>query len=200
MEIERLPIGMYDENSYILHDHEHVLFIDPGRYADKIINHVSKNETVDAILLTHGHEDHIGAVDDLYDHYQVPVYISKEDALLVKTQGTPVNGGCMKPLYSPLTYFDEGETMIGTFPVKILKTPGHTTGSVIIQYKNVLFTGDTLFAQSIGRTDFFSGSEVEMMKTLDFIKTLSNDLLVYPGHGPTTSIGHEKMMNVFLNY
>ena len=79
MKIDTLPIGLYGENSFILHDNGHVLFIDPGRYAQELSRHVTADETVDAILLTHGHEDHTQAVDDLYDIYKCPVYLHEGD-------------------------------------------------------------------------------------------------------------------------
>ena len=79
MKIETLPIGLYGENSYILHDNGHVLFIDPGRFAQELAQHVGADETVDGILLTHGHVDHTGAVDDLYEIYHCPVYLHEGD-------------------------------------------------------------------------------------------------------------------------
>ena len=79
MKVDVLPIGLYQENSYVLHDHDHVLLIDPGRYPETIAEYVGKNETVDAVLLTHGHEDHTGAADDLADLYGCDVYMSLED-------------------------------------------------------------------------------------------------------------------------
>ena len=200
MKIDTLPIGLYDENIYILHENDKVLIIDPGNNADKIIDKINKNEKVQGILITHGHYDHTGAVDDIYDYYQAPVYIDSNDELLVKTKGTAYSGGCEKNIYCPLSYYSYGQMKIGDFDLEIYHTPGHTAGSVCIKYKNVLFTGDTLFAQSIGRTDFFSGNDFEMQKSLEFLKTLPNDIVIYPGHGPKSTIGHEKMMNYYLNH
>lgn len=200
MKIDTLPIGLYDENIYILHENNKVLIIDPGKHPDKIMQKIDVNETVQGILITHGHDDHIGAVDDLYDHYQVPVYIDSEDELLVRTKGTAYSGGCSTILYCPLNDYSQEKMQIGDFALTIYKTSGHTAGSVCIQYKNVLFTGDTLFAQSIGRTDFFSGSDAQMIQSLEFLKTLPNDLIIYPGHGPSSTIGHEKMMNYYFNH
>lgn len=200
MKIDTLPIGLYDENIHILHDQNKVLIIDPGKHVNKIIEKIGKDEVVQGILITHGHEDHVGAVDDIYDYYQVPVYIDSKDASLVKTRGTAFTGGCTNILYCPLQYFTYGSMQIGDFPLTIYATPGHTSGSVCIRYKNVLFTGDTLFAQSIGRTDFYSGSDEKMAKSLEFLKTLPNDLIIYPGHGPCSTIGREKMVNYYLNH
>ena len=79
MKIDTLPIGLYDENIYILHENDKVLIIDPGNHADKIIDKINKNEKVQGILITHGHYDHTGAVDDIYDYYQAPVFIDSND-------------------------------------------------------------------------------------------------------------------------
>lgn len=198
MRIDALPIGLYDENSYILHDHDHVLFVDPGRYADYLIQHVNEDsEQVDGIVLTHGHEDHTGAVDDLAEHYHCPVYLHPLDRILV-TPGKGNPYGYAAPVYSEITDLKEGKMQIGTFPLEIIHTPGHTKGSVIIRYRNVLFTGDTLFAGDIGRTDLFGGSESEMSESLKKISQLPNDLRVLPGHGPSSTIGQEKQTNYYL--
>ncbi len=198
MKIDTLPIGLYGENSFILHDNGHVLFIDPGRFAEELSRHVSDDETVDAILLTHGHEDHTQAVDDLYDIYRCPVYLHEGDFDMVDPKFGKTNFAV--PLYSPLTPYTEGEMTIGVFPLTIYYTPGHTKGSVLIRYRNRLFSGDTLFAGSIGRTDLWGGNDLEMMESLKRIKELPNDLWVYPGHGEATTIGQEKKTNPYLYY
>ena len=198
MKIDTLPIGLYGENSFILHDNGHVLFIDPGRFAQELSRHVSDDETVDAILLTHGHEDHTQAVDDLYDIYKCPVYLHEGDYEMVDPKFGKTNFAV--PLYCPLTPYNEGEMTIGAFALTIYFTPGHTKGSVLIQYRNRLFSGDTLFAGSIGRTDLWGGNDEEMMASLKRIKELPNDLWVYPGHGEATTIGQEKKTNPYLYY
>lgn len=196
MKIDVLPIGLYGENSYVLHDHDHVLFIDPGRYAGAIAEKVSDKETVDAVVLTHGHEDHVGAVDDLCDHYHVPYYIHPLDKDLIDPRLQ--TGSYKMPVYHEPSFLTEGHMTIGTFDLTIHHTPGHTQGSVLIQYRNVLFTGDTLFAGDIGRTDLFGGSEEDMTQSLQYIRTLADDLRVLPGHGPDSTIGQEKKTNAYL--
>lgn len=196
MKIECLPIGLYEENTYLLHEAGHVLLIDPGRYAQVIAQHVAKEETVDGIILTHGHEDHVGAADDLADQYHVKVYLNRADWQLVTSDGNIK--ACAITLYHPLNDLPQGAIQIGIFPLTILFMPGHTAGSVFIRYRNVLFTGDTLFASDIGRTDLFSGNEEEMQQSLRKIRSLPNDLLIYPGHGPSSTIAQEKRVNPYL--
>lgn len=198
MKIDTLPIGLYGENSFLLHDNGHVLFIDPGRFADELSRYVADNETVDAILLTHGHEDHTQAVDDLYDKYHCPVYLHEGDFDMVDPKRGKTNFAV--PIYSPLTPMPVGDTVVGAFQLTIYHTPGHSKGSVLIGYRNRLFTGDTLFAGSIGRTDLWGGDDSEMFASLKMIREMPNDLWVYPGHGNATTIGQEKKTNPYLYY
>ena len=196
MNLDILPIGLYGENSYVLHDQNHVLLIDPGRYPDEIRKRIRKQEKTDAIVLTHGHEDHTGAVDDLEDVYHCPVYMSEKDFPLTD----PANAGKLgysAPVYAKITPFTE-ITQAGYFRLQIIETPGHTSGSVCIRYRNLLFTGDTLFAGDIGRTDLYSGSEEEMLRSLQKFRNMPHDLQVFPGHGPSSTIGRELAVNPYL--
>ena len=195
MNLDILPIGLYEENSYVLHDHGHVLFVDPGRYAKEIMKCVRPDETVDGIVLTHGHEDHTGAVDDLAEVYHCPVYMHSDDLIL--TNPSELGRGFNGPVYSSIEPLEKQKN-IGTFAVTVYPTPGHTAGSCCIQYRSCLFTGDTLFASDIGRTDLFSGSEADMAASLQMLKTLPNDLQIYPGHGPASTMKEEKMRNPYL--
>lgn len=197
MKIDTLPIGMFQENIYILHDNDHVLIIDPGKHADVISRCISSKETVDAVLLTHGHSDHTGAADDTAELYQCPVYIHPDDRIMIDPSGRTVRS-FEEPVYSATADLMPGKNRIGSFDLEILHTPGHTKGSVMIRYRNVLFSGDTLFAGSIGRTDLFGGDEDEMTESIRMILNLPNDLKVLPGHGPASTIGMEKKVNPYL--
>ncbi len=195
MKLDILPIGLYAENSYVLHHKKHVLLVDPGRFAQRIAEVIGKDETVDGIVLTHGHNDHTGAVDDLAEMYGCPVYIHPDDRILVDKNG--YGHGYDAPIYAELTDLS-GEMMIGTFPVTVYHTPGHTAGSVCVRIRGAMFTGDTLFAGDIGRTDLFSGDEMQMLESLKFLATLPHDIQIFPGHGPSSTIAQELKTNMYL--
>ena len=196
MKIDCLPLGQYEENCYILHENGHVLVIDPGCKGKEAIK-ACQGDTIDAILLTHGHSDHTVGVDEIVDQVHCPVYISDDDMQLISNNPHNLNlFGSV--LYCQLEPLKIGSNDIGNFNVKVLATPGHTEGSVCIQYKNVLFTGDTLFAGDIGRTDLFSGSEAQMSESLEYLTKLPSDLIIYPGHGPSSTMAQEKISNPYL--
>lgn len=198
MKIDILPIGLYEENIYVLHDNSHVLIIDPGRYPKEIAKCVKDNETVDGVILTHGHEDHAGAADDIAEMFHCGIWLHNDDRILVSEEGADY-GAYGGRVYAQTNHL-EGDMQIGIFKLTVYHTPGHTAGSVCIKYRNVLFSGDTLFASSIGRTDLFSGNDEQMIETIRFLKTLPKDLKVYPGHGPATTIGQELLTNPYLVY
>ena len=199
MKLETLPIGQYQENIYILHEDGHVLIIDPGRFPAEIRRHIGPQETVDGIILTHGHSDHTGAVDDLAEALDCPVYMHHRDQPLTDPSFRRT-AGAEAPVYTALQDLPEGELQVGTFALQIYHTPGHSAGSVLVRYKNHLFTGDTLFAGSVGRTDLYGGDEDELIASLRFIKTLPHDLAVYPGHGPASTIARELKWNPYLQF
>ena len=196
MKLDCLPIGQFQENTYLIHDNNNVLIIDPGASAKDIFKHINDDENVVAIVLTHGHVDHTIATDDLCDRYDCEVYIDANDYFLVNPKESYKASYCY-PIYHDIKHYDKVDE-IKEFPLEIYNTPGHTSGSVCIKCKNNLFTGDTLFSSSIGRTDLYSGNEEEMIESLRFLKQLPKDLKVYPGHGPSTSIGDELLKNPYL--
>lgn len=198
MKLDVLPIGLYRENIYVLHENNHVLIVDPGKYAKEIQKCISKDEVVDGIVLTHGHEDHTGAVDDLFDIYQCPVYMDLDDYDLVDPKYAGSHG-FDAPIYTEVHALKK-DSKVGTFALEVTKTPGHTKGSVVIRYRNLLFTGDTLFQGSIGRTDLYGGSEVEMKESLKKFFDMPHDLVVLPGHGPKSTIKQELDTNMYIQY
>lgn len=198
MKLDTLPIGLYGENIYVLHENGHVLIIDPGKNAKEIAQCISKDEIVDGIILTHGHEDHTQATDDLVDIYSCDVYMDLVDYDLVDPKYAGSHG-FDAPVYTPVKPLQK-DMQIGSFHVEVTKTPGHTKGSCVIRYRNLLFTGDTLFAGSIGRTDLYGGNEAEMMQSLTKFMDMAHDLIVLPGHGPRSTIKQELATNMYLQY
>ncbi len=179
----------------MLHQDGHVLIVDPGANARAIASVIEKDECVDGILLTHGHEDHTLAVDDLVDLYHCSVWMHPADLPLVDPKNTL--GGYVTPVYTPIQPVTE-EMKIGVYKIHMYSTPGHTEGSCCYQIRNMLFTGDTLFAGSCGRTDLYSGDERKMVESLRYLKGFPHDLIVYPGHGPSSTIKHEIQTNMFM--
>ena len=178
--------------------------IDPADHAQKIIEWMkSENLKPVAILLTHGHFDHIMGVEGIRKEYGIPVYASRDEVdVLAKPQ---LNVSTMMGAYLSMKadeLFADGDVLeLAGMKLKVISTPGHTIGSVCfyIEEEKVLISGDTLFEASVGRTDFPTGSSrqlIESIKTRLFI--LPDDTSVFPGHGGTTSIGYEKLHNPFV--
>lgn len=191
-------VGIYQTNCYILKNDNHVCIIDPGKKAERISAEISENEVVDAILLTHGHFDHIGAVDDLVKIYNCPVYVNKEDEELLTNPLINTAYGFIATVSSKVSYFHEGKMRIGNFDFEIIFAPGHTEGCTLIQYENNLFSGDVLFYEGIGRTDLYGGNMAKMKRSLRLFQTMNPEIIVYPGHGESTTIDHELKMNPYF--
>ncbi len=197
MEIRTLTLGIYQTNTYCLIENTDVIIIDPVSKPERIQALIKDNEHVIGICLTHGHFDHIGAVDDLVDIYNCPVYIHEDDFEL--TQDAEKNYSQTKKikLKSKLSFYKD--TMkLGSFEFDVYHTPGHTKGSVCLRFENSLFTGDTLFKESIGRTDLYGSSPQQMKQSLRFIRSLNEDYAIYPGHDEKTNLFNELKRNPYL--
>ncbi|MDI9517774.1 MAG: MBL fold metallo-hydrolase [Erysipelotrichaceae bacterium] len=192
----KVVVGLYGTNCYLLKENKEVIIIDPGKEANKIISNISKDEKVVGIILTHGHFDHIDAVDDLVDYYKCDVYMNFKDKEMLNHKLNSAYGyfGKVKSEVKPLK---ENDFVLGSFKLEIISTPGHSDGSILIKYKNHLFTGDTLFKNSIGRTDLITGNNKKMYQSINLIKTLDPNLKVYPGHGEITTLKEELRYNPF---
>lgn len=195
-EIKRVALGLYRTNCYVLIKENKSIIIDPG-FSPEIIETMFKGTEVLAILLTHGHIDHVNAVKFLYNKYNVPIYMSKKDDAVLK-QTTPVPDGYVRDF--ECEYFDlkEGNLSIDIFSFEIIETPGHTEGSLIIRYEDNLFTGDTLFKGTIGRTDIFSSDPKKMEESLKKIKKLNPNYKIFPGHSESTILKEEFLYNPFF--
>ena len=197
MKVKVMQVGPIGTNCYILEDEttNKAAVIDPGDEADKIAQVLQKDGAeVEYILLTHGHFDHTGGVADLEKACpNTPVYIHKGDV-----EG--VNPAMFPPLpKDQVRYYDEGDqVMVGSISVDVLHTPGHSKGSVVLKAGDILFTGDTLFRGSCGRTDLRGGSYEQIMASLKRLGELEGDFHVCPGHDRTSTLEQERRYNPFL--
>ena len=196
MIVHKMPLGAYQTNTYIVRDREDsklCVVIDPGYEANTILDYLDEEGlTAKAILLTHGHFDHVGAVKELAAETGCDVYIHAAESQLppMMTAGA---------LYYTHTY-GEGDRIspIEGMEIAVLHTPGHTPGSVCLLYGQHLFSGDTLFQGSCGRVDFPGGSPREMMESLNRLASLQLNYRVHPGHGESTTLDTEKRTNPYM--
>jgi glyoxylase-like metal-dependent hydrolase (beta-lactamase superfamily II) len=194
--IKTLIYTPFEENTYLLVDNKEkkCLIIDPGCDLTKIQESInSQNLTLEAIILTHGHFDHNRSVDELVSYYNVKVYLNLADDYLIKNKGRG-------HINTEVTDLPIGKFKISEFELETYLAPGHTPGSTLIKFEalNALFSGDVLFNQDIGRTDFEGGDAQAMKHTLSFISKLDNSYKVYPGHNETTTIKNE--LNTISDY
>jgi len=209
MKIDSLVLGIYQTNCYILHNgeaNENCLIIDTGLEADELVCFLRQHKLNPVIIiLTHGHIDHIRGIIALREHYpSVKVYIHKLDSKMLKDAKSNLSALSDEPFSTnPADLILEEGNMIEQAGMKlqVLHTPGHTKGGISLYSKNeaVVFVGDTLFSNSIGRTDFPDGSMTQLVRSIkEKLFILPNETVVYPGHGPATTIGYEKENNPFL--
>ena len=194
MQIKTFPLGSYQTNCYMVWSDESdsCVLIDPGFDADFLLEQLEKiDKKLDAILLTHGHFDHVGAVNQLSDATDCEVYICKKDL-------DPRQMLTSGPTYYTHTYPAKGAVTVAGLSFELIYTPGHTPGSVCLQIEDVLFTGDTLFAGTCGRTDLPGGNHKTLMRSLDKLYDLPGDFRVLPGHGPASTLQQERDYNPFM--
>ena len=203
--IHQLSVGLIETNCYLIADpvSHNVLCIDPGGDAEKILNYCRKNHlTIDRILLTHGHYDHIGAVNAIVDLLDVSVWIHTDDADMATQPKLNLSSLFTIPyqIHAYLNYFDLNQPVLfHGHEIKILYTPGHTAGSVCFSGGSFLISGDTLFRNSIGRTDFPGADPELLIRSIKHrLMPLHDSVHVYPGHGMRTTIGNERKRNPFL--
>lgn len=205
MQVETVVVGPYQTNCYLAWENPgNTLVIDPGSEPDLIIETLRKRGlTPGAYVLTHGHVDHVSAVADLLDAHPAPVAIHANDLRWAFEQINEMRPFFPTPRRPNATFQNLGnspEWTCGDLACAVICTPGHTPGGICLYMPSVeiLFSGDTLFAGSAGRTDLAGGNSRALMQSLKRIATLPDNVTVYPGHGPATTIEHEKMTNFFL--
>ena len=203
MKLYHLPSGPLRVNTYFLvNDENEAVVIDSGE-SYKLIKQTEQKYgfKIKAVLLTHAHFDHAGNAKKLQDD-GASVYIGKKDAPKLLNEGNLSSdfGRKFDYLNADYTLSDGEKISVCGFDFKVIETPGHTDGSVCYLIDNMLFTGDTLFLESVGRTDFISGSREQLVSSVKRLFALDGDYAVYPGHEDFTTLEHERRFNKFVDY
>lgn len=174
MNVIRIVVGDYRCNCYILEKDNNIIVIDPGDEFDKINNYIGKKKLI-GIIITHYHFDHIGALEEFKNNYNADVY--------------------------DISNMTEGENNIGDFKFYIIYTPGHKEDAITIYFKEekIMFTGDFIFKESVGRCDLSGGNINDMKRSIEKIKNYG-DVLIYPGHGDSTNLLYEIENNIYFRY
>jgi hydroxyacylglutathione hydrolase len=200
MIIKKYSLGSLQANCYFLIEDNDLILIDPGDEASFILEEIQRQRlNLKAILATHGHFDHIGAVGEIKKSFDVPFYINEKDLFLVERLNETAKYFLgYNPYFLPPKNIKElnNKTLhVSRFTFDVIYTPGHTPGSVCFyfQKEKVVFTGDTLFKDGVGRTDFSYSSFEDLKKSLKKIFSFSSKIVIYPGHGETTAIEEIKI-------
>lgn len=206
LRVEQYVVGSVQTNCYFAINDEtkEVLIVDPGARADRLAEIIEKEQLRPAaILLTHGHFDHAGAAAELAGRFQIEIYAQEQERETLENPALNLSGWeGREAAYQADHYLrDEQEMDLAGFHIRVLHTPGHTVGGCcyLFPYQNVLFSGDTLFHMSVGRTDFPQGSAAQLIRAIkEKLMALPDTITVYPGHDEITTIGTERMYNPYL--
>jgi hydroxyacylglutathione hydrolase len=202
--VESRVVGEFQENTYLVVDEssKRAVLVDPGAEPERLIAMVKESKAVlEAIWLTHGHLDHIGGIVGVRKKWNVPVYLHAADLPLY------VRAHAQAELYDvpfeqpeePDYYVADGDTLrVGSIDFSVLHTPGHSPGHVLFTHDHTILGGDLLFAGSIGRTDLQLSDPARMEESLARISEFDDQVQLFPGHGPSTTIGRERATNPFL--
>lgn len=203
MRILKYSLGQLQANCYILIDGKNCIVIDPADEASFLLEEIQRrNLTLQALVATHGHFDHVMAAGEMQKSFNVALYIHAKDLFLIERLNETAEYFLGYNPYSlksdHILFFDEGLLTIGSWLLDIIFTPGHTPGSCsfYLRDKNILFSGDTLFRRNIGRYDFSYSRKNDLKASLKKILLLPEKTIVHPGHGEDTTIGEEKEYGV----
>jgi glyoxylase-like metal-dependent hydrolase (beta-lactamase superfamily II) len=203
--VRTITVGAFQENSYLVvdEDSQHAVIVDPGGEPQKLIGEIERSKaTLDAIWITHAHVDHVGAIASVKERWNVPVYLHPADRRLYEAAGrqAEVYGVPFEEPPAPDQEFVDGQLLkLGNAEMSVMHAPGHSPGHVVIHGNGIALVGDCLFAGSIGRTDLPMSNPQQLSESLKKIASLPPETVVYPGHGPDTTIGEERVSNPFLN-
>lgn len=194
LNIHTMALGAYQTNCYIVWgaDSDACVVIDPGYEPDRVLSQVKHlGKTLEAILLTHGHFDHVGGVRQLAADTDCRVYLCDQEL----SMPPQLTAGA---LYYTHTYGEGDVLKLAGVDFSVIHTPGHTPGSVCLLAEDVMFSGDTLFADSCGRTDLPGGDWAQILQSLGRLRRMQTDYSVRPGHGPATTLAEEKQYNPYM--
>lgn len=202
MRIQRLALGALDTNCFIVGDDSGgpLIVIDPGADPAHILAEIGTRK-VSAVILTHGHFDHLGAVREVLCSTGAPLLVHEADSVAMTTPegaGGAMFGFDASAPNADRVLADGDRVTAGAVALEVLHTPGHTPGSICLLGEGHLFSGDTLFSGSVGRTDFPGGDSQEMRRSIARLSQLADETRVHCGHGPDTSIGRERKVNPFF--
>lgn len=200
MKIHCYAIGVYQANCYIIENEKELLVIDPGAKPKKLYEIIETiNKPIVGILLTHGHFDHIGGVDEMIKRYSCPLYMSSYDYEMAcdPQKNYSIENREVSLKAKPI-FINQGKVSIESFEITVMEAPGHSEGSLLFGIETSLFTGDVLFKGSIGRTDLYCSNNGSMKNSLQMIATLNPHYVIYPGHGEASTLHTELLENAYL--
>ena len=197
-----MPLGAYQTNCYILweDDSDSCIVVDPGYQPEVVLAQTEKmGRKIAAILLTHGHFDHVGAVETICDATGCKLWMAQADYTQPKSQESDFFYPIHDCDFTEVNFCEEGQTIqAGGLTFAVLETPGHTWGSVCYVCQDHIFSGDTLFQGSCGRTDLPGGDWATILRSLKRLATMDGNYHVHPGHGPSTTLAEERIYNPYM--